>query len=184
MLRSAGEGFKLLLTIGAGTGLIYLLRWFWWRINAWSEIAAMAASFALSLGMFIARKQGAAISDHRALLVTVALTSLVWIGVTLLTRPASRETLVNFYKLVRPAGPGWRGIREEAGVGTSPDSIAQALLGWMLGCVLVYSALFGTGCFIYGNLLAGGVLSALFAASAIGLTVLLSSMLSGAREER
>jgi Na+/proline symporter len=151
-LDNASNAFQLLLSIGAGTGLLYLLRWFWWRINAYSEIAAMASSFLVSLGFFIARKQGAAIGEHTPLLATVAVTTVVWIAVTLATRPAKRETLVAFYRTVRPAGPGWGPVAAEAGVaGGSPDSMAQSLLGWVMGCALVYSALFGSGSALYGN---------------------------------
>jgi len=152
LLDNASNAFQLLLSIGAGTGLLYLLRWFWWRINAYSEIAAMASSFLVALGFFIARKQGVAVGEHTPLLATVAITTAVWIAVTLLTRPAERGTLIAFYRKVRPAGPGWAPVAAEAGVaGGSPDSMAQSLLGWVMGCALVYSALFGTGSALYGN---------------------------------
>lgn len=182
LLTTAGEAFQLLLSIGAGTGLIYLLRWFWWRINAWSEIAAMASSFVLAVGWFAAKRSGAALPDHLMLISTVGATTLVWMAVTYLTRPASRETLIRFYRLVRPAGPGWNSIRAEAGVGPSPDSISHALLGWVLGCVLVYSALFGTGSFLYGNMIGGVVCALLFAVSGVALARLLSLMWAGGRD--
>ena len=151
VLDTARESFELLLSIGAGTGLLYLLRWFWWRINAWSEIAAMVTSFALAAFFFIAGKQGAGIPSHVALLITVGITTAVWVLVAYFGPPTDRATLVHFYRLVRPAGRGWEPVRVEAGVGPSPDSFAQSLLGWMLGCVFVYAALFGTGSYIYGN---------------------------------
>src|SRR5512134_3246139 len=115
VLDSAQESFNLLMSIGAGTGLLYLLRWFWWRVNAWSEIAAMVSSFAVALGFAVASRRGAAIPPHVGLLVTVATTSVVWVAVTFLTRPSDRATLVSFYRLVRPAGPGWTSVRAEAG---------------------------------------------------------------------
>lgn len=149
-LDTAKTTFELLLSVGAGTGLIYLLRWFWWRINAWSEISAMMSSFAVAAAFFIADKMGAHVPPYASLLATVGVTTFVWVAVTLLTQPADRATLVAFYKLVRPAGPGWNEIRKEAGVGASPDSLAQSLLGWALGCAMVYSALFGTGSLLYG----------------------------------
>jgi len=151
VLDTARDSFELLLSIGAGTGLLYLLRWFWWRINAWSEIAAMVTSFALAAFFFIAGKQGAGIPSHIALLITVGITTAVWVLVAYFGPPTDRATLVNFYRLVRPAGRGWEPVRAEAGVGPSPDSFAQSLLGWMFGCVFVYAALFGTGSYIYGN---------------------------------
>jgi len=109
VLDTARESFELLLSIGAGTGLLYLLRWFWWRVNAYSEVAAMAASFVVSLGLFIARKNGLEMASHVSLIWTVAVTTVVWISVTLMTAPADRARLTEFYRLVRPAGPGWTG---------------------------------------------------------------------------
>ena len=170
VLDTARASFELLMSIGAGTGLLYLLRWFWWRINAWAEIAAMASSFVIAVGFFVASRYGAAaIPAHIGLLITIAATTVIWILVSFVTAPTDRATLVNFYRLVRPAGPGWNAIRAESGVGSSPDSIAQSVLGWVLGCTLVYAALFGTGSFLYGRTTQGWVWLALFVASAIGL---------------
>jgi Na+/proline symporter len=168
-LDTAKESFDLILSVGAGTGLIYLLRWFWWRINAWSEVAAMASSFVVAVGFFIARKTGHAVVPHLALIATVAVTTVVWIVVTYATRPVDRATLVAFYRLVRPAGPGWRKIRREAGVGASPDSLPQNLLGWVLGCVFVYAALFGTGSVLYGKTAQAAVWIGLFVVSGVWL---------------
>jgi SSS family solute:Na+ symporter len=168
-LDTAKESFDLILSVGAGTGLIYLLRWFWWRINAWSEVAAMASSFLVAVAFFLARKAGHPVAAHLALITTVAVTTVVWIVVTYATRPVDRATLVAFYRLVRPAGPGWRRIRAEAGIGASPDSLPQALLGWMLGCVFVYAALFGTGSVLYGKAAQAGVWIALFVVSGVWL---------------
>lgn len=151
VLDTARASFELLLSIGAGTGLLYLLRWFWWRINAWSEIAAMGTSFLMAAAFFFMAKRGAGPAAHVSLIITVAVTTLVWVSVSFLTPPTERSRLVAFYRLVRPAGPGWASVRREAGVAASPDSIAQSLLGWVLGCVFVYAALFGTGSFLYGH---------------------------------
>ena len=151
-LGTAKEAFDLILSIGAGTGLLYLARWFWWRVSAWSEIAAMVSSFVVALGFFIARKQGLDVASHVALIVTVFTTTVVWVAVTLAGSPADRETLVKFFRLVRPAGPGWKPIEREAGVTGSTDSLPQALLGWMFGCVFVYAALFGTGSLLFGKM--------------------------------
>jgi Na+/proline symporter len=172
-LETARESFDLILSIGAGTGLIYLLRWFWWRINAWSEVAAMASSFLVALGFFAARKAGHPVPPHVALLTTVAATTVVWIAVTYATRPTDRERLLSFYRLVRPAGPGWRGIREAAGVGPSPDSLPQCLLGWVAGCLFVYAALFGAGSALYGRTGSAVVWIALFIGSGAVLARLL-----------
>ncbi len=150
-LSTASEAFQLLLSVGAGTGLIYLLRWFWWRINAWSEISAMVSSFLIAFGFFVAKKMGVAIPDPVPLLVTVAATTIVWVTVTMLTKPADRASLVRFYELTRPAGPGWNVIRTESNLPPSSDSIPQMMLGWTAGVMFVYAGLFGTGSFIYGR---------------------------------
>jgi len=173
VLDTARSSFELLLSIGAGTGLLYLLRWFWWRINAWSEIAAMATSFLLASFFFIAGKQGAGVPSHIALIITVAVTTVVWVLVAYLTPPADRATLVNFYRLIRPGGRGWEPIRKEAGVAPDPGGFTQSLLGWMLGCVFVYAALFGTGSFLYGNTSIALFWLAALAVSGIGLARIL-----------
>ncbi len=180
VLESAQGNFALLLSIGAGTGLLYLLRWFWWRINAWSEISAMASSFLVAVGFFVARKMGSTIPEHVSLLLTVATTTIVWVAVTLMTKPTSRETLVSFYTLVRPAGPGWKSIRAETGIEASPDSLPMSLLGWVLGCTFVYAALFGAGSFLYGKTSQGAVWLVLFVLSGVGLGLILPRLWQGA----
>ncbi len=176
LLSTAQDAFDLLLQIGAGTGLIYLLRWFWWRINAWSEIAAMAASFAMAVALLIAKKFELTLPSHIALVVTVAATTIIWVIVTFASRPVDRDTLIRFYRLVRPAGPGWSEVRKGTEVPAAADSLPQAFLGWVLGCLLVYAALFGTGSFLYGNMTAGVAFSVVFLASAVALSLLLSAM--------
>ncbi|HZI29226.1 MAG TPA: sodium:solute symporter family protein [Gemmatimonadaceae bacterium] len=178
VLDTATESFQLLLSIGAGTGLLYLLRWFWWRVNAYSEIAAMAASFVVSLGLFIARKNGLEMASHVSLIWTVVITTLVWITTTLVTAPTDRAKLAEFYRLVRPAGPGWDMIRKESGLPPSPDSMANSLLGWVLGCLFVYAALFGTGSYIYGRTGQALMWTVVFVVCAAGLWRLLSKMWS------
>ncbi|MEO6923245.1 MAG: sodium:solute symporter family protein, partial [Bryocella sp.] len=113
-LSTASDAFQLLLSVGAGTGLIYLLRWFWWRINAWSEISAMASSFIVAIGFFVAEKMGHGAAEPIPLLTTVAITTVVWVTVTIFTSPADHATLLRFYELTRPAGPGWKAIRAES----------------------------------------------------------------------
>jgi solute:Na+ symporter, SSS family len=168
-LGTAKEAFDLILSIGAGTGLLYLLRWFWWRVSAWSEMAAMISSFVVALGFFVARKNGVDIPAHVSLLVTVAATTVVWVVTTLVAPPTDRETLIKFYSTVRPAGPGWTTIRDTAGVGASPDSLPQALLGWVCGCAFVYAALFGTGSLLYGRLPQFGLWLVVLIASGAGM---------------
>src|SRR5205823_253277 len=130
-------------------GLIYLLRWFWWRVNAWSEISAMISSFVISFALFVARKNGVALSDSLALIASVAATTIVWVSVTLLTPPTDIEVLRRFYKLTTPAGPGWNPVRGGTALPPSPDSMPQMLLGWTAGVTFVYAGLFGTGSAIY-----------------------------------
>jgi solute:Na+ symporter, SSS family len=151
-LSTASEAFQLLLSVGAGTGLIYLLRWFWWRINAWSEISAMISSFLISLAFFVAKKLGADIPDPVPLLTTVGVTTVVWITVTLMTAPVDHATLLRFYELTRPAGRGWAAFRAESALPPSPDSLPQMMLGWTAGVMFVYAGLFGTGSLIYGRI--------------------------------
>jgi SSS family solute:Na+ symporter len=173
VLESARQSFQLMLSVGAGTGLIYLLRWYWWRINAWSEVAAMAGSFAIAAGFFVAERQGAAIPAHLSLLATVAATTAIWVAATLLTPATERSRLVAFYEHVRPAGPGWRSVREEAGLPPSADSLPQMLLGWVLGCAFIYAALFGSGSFLYGKVAQGTVWLVVFVVSGAWLARLL-----------
>jgi Na+/proline symporter len=169
LLSTAGEAFQLLLSIGAGTGLIYLLRWFWWRINAWSEIAAMASSFSIALALFVARKSGLDLSSHAALVWSVALTTVVWVVVTFLTKPADTETLRRFYRKVRPAGRGWAKVIGADEVDGTRDDLSLALLGWVCGCTFVYSALFGTGALLYGQGLQATVCLVVTVGAGLGL---------------
>jgi Na+/proline symporter len=180
LLTTASAAFQLLLTIGAGTGLIYLLRWFWWRINAWSEISAMAASFVISVTIFVLGKLGHPISPEIALIFTVAATTAVWVIVTLVTEPVDRATLEKFYALTRPAGKGWDAIRRNTNLPASPDSPSQMLLGWTAGCVFVYSALFGAGNLIYGRSGMGAICVVAAGVSGLVLYRVISRMFSGA----
>ncbi len=180
VLETARQSFDLLLAIGAGTGLLYLLRWFWWRITAWSEIAAMASSFIIAVSIAIAQKNGANIPTSIALLISVGLTSLVWLAVAWFGPRTDRATLLSFYKLVRPSGPGWTDIRRESGVAAAPDSLPQALLAWMLGLAFVYGALFGVGSFLFGNTTAAALWGTLAVLSGLALLRVVPRLWSGA----
>ena len=173
VLDTARQAFDLMLSVGAGTGLIYLLRWFWWRISAWSEIAAMVSSFVVSTGFFLAAKNGHGVPSHVSLLATVICTTVVWLVVTYLTKPTDAATLEAFYRRVRPAGPGWTAVRTATGLGPSPDSLPQSLLGWVLGCLFVYAAMFGTGSILYGKWPQASLWIAVFAVSGFFLARLL-----------
>jgi SSS family solute:Na+ symporter len=155
-LDTAKDAFDVILQVGAGTGLLYLVRWFWWRVNAWCEVVAMVSSFAVSLSILIMARNGVHLSTHVALLVTIACTTVCWIITAYVGPETDRRTLVAFYTRVRPFGPGWERIRLEAGIGrdelrTTRDNIPLALIGWVSGCTAVWSALFTVGNFLYGR---------------------------------
>ena len=169
LLDTARDAFGLLISIGAGTGLIYLLRWYWWRINAWSEISAMSASFVVALCFFIAGKLGHAASSTTILLVTVSITTVVWLTVTFLTPADDQQTLARFYNKVRPAGPGWQRVRVAGSLPPSPDSPTQAFASWILGLAAIYGVLFATGAFVYGKVLPGTVWLVVALAATLGL---------------
>ena len=157
-LENALQAFQILLQIGAGTGLVFLLRWFWWRINAWSELSAMVISFLVAIYFqFVHTALGfEAIDASLQLVLGVLVTSVGWVTVTFLTAPADAETLRSFHALIRPMGRGWAG----AGLGLEPDdgdSPTAAFLAWFLGLTVVYGAIFGTGYLLYGQLMLAGV---------------------------
>jgi Na+/proline symporter len=182
VLESAKQSFDLLLAIGAGTGLLYLLRWFWWRITAWSEIAAMGTSFVLAIALAIAQKNGVQFPSAVGLLLSVGITTAVWLAVAYFGPRTDRATLLSFYRLVRPAGPGWADIRREAGVPAAPDSLPQALLGWVLGLAFVYGALFGVGSMLFGHTTIGAIWLTVTAISGFGLVRLLPRLWAGSSD--
>ena len=155
-LQNALQAFQILLQIGAGTGLVFLLRWFWWRINAWSEVAAMLISFLVALYFqFLHTRLGLPAMDPSMQLVTgVVITTIGWVTVTLLTPPAKEETLRTFYTEIRPFGKGWREVLALGPEDPGPEKggVAAGFIGWFLGLVTVYGALFGTGFILYGRL--------------------------------
>jgi Na+/proline symporter len=168
-LESALKTFEILLQIGAGTGLIFLMRWFWWRINAWSEISGMIISFLVAVYFqFVHQALGFAPLDPWAtLLIGVAITTVGWVTVTLLTPPAETATLQAFYDRIRPFGHGWRTAVRTAPV--EQDSLAAAFACWFLGCVTVYGTLFATGFLLYGRATPGLVCAAAALLGAVGL---------------
>jgi SSS family solute:Na+ symporter len=174
VLDTAKDAFDVILQIGAGTGLLYLVRWFWWRVNAWCEVVAMVSSFGVSIGLLALAKSGAGLSTHLALIVTIAVTTACWVVTAYLGPETDRAVLVEFYRKVRPAGPGWTAIRAAAGVSsderTVGENIPLALLGWVAGCTTIWAALFTVGNFLYGRQGYGIALLGVFIAS--GLTLL------------
>ena len=168
-LDTASAGFRLLISIGAGTGLLYLLRWYWWRVNAAAEIAAMFASFITAVGFEVANSQGMAVAPHISLLVTVGVTTVVWISAAFLGPQTDQKVIESFYRLVRPAGPGWNAVRAATGLGPSPDSLPQAMLGWVMGIFFVYGALFGVGAWLIGNSSLAAIWAVIFVVSGAGV---------------
>ena len=167
-LENAVQAFQILLQVGAGTGLIFLLRWFWWRINAWSEISAMIISFLVAVWFqFIHVRVGLPpIDPSLQLVLGVAITTVGWVSVTFLTRPTAPATLQSFYDRIHPFAYGWR-----RAVQTRPDddSLTAALASWFLGCVVVYGALIGTGFGVYGQMGLAALCLSVAAAAALGL---------------
>jgi Na+/proline symporter len=167
LLDTAKDAFDIILQIGAGTGLLYLVRWFWWRVNAWCEIVAMISSLAVSIVLLVLARQGVVFSAHVALVVTVAITTVCWVVTAYVGPQTDERVLVEFYRKVRPFGPGWENIRRQAGVGIEPagENIPTALLGWFAGCTAIWSALFAVGNFLYGRTGQALVLTVVFAVS-------------------
>ena len=163
-LTSAGQAFTLLLMIGAGTGMIYILRWFWWRINAYTEIVAMVSSLCIA---FYFNFFDQSFAGWEKIVIGAILTTVVWILATYFTPPDNDETLQNFVKKVNPGGPGWS--KYSQGVSSEPWPVPNGILCMILGCTAVYSVLLGVGQLIYGEPL-GLILIGLAGVSAFGLT--------------
>lgn len=157
VLDSAKSAFDIILQVGAGTGLLYLIRWFWWRINAWCEVVAMISSFVISVLFVILTKQGIYTgSSASTLIITIAATTVCWVAAAYLAPQTDQATLIEFYRKVRPAGPGWAPIRQAAGLSASElakvgDSMPLALVGWVAGSMTIWSSLFTVGNFLYGR---------------------------------
>jgi len=186
--------FHVLLQVGAGTGLLYILRWFWWRMNVWSEVTAMVVSFLVAiffqlgsgpLGLESAM-EGAGwfrVMDFTSwkMILGIIVTTVAWVAVTYLTKPVDERTLIEFCRKIRPGGPGWKkieaaaraaGVEAEAGGWNVP----VGLLCMMLGCLMVWAALFGMGYLLYGRILLGCVMAGVAVMSGCGLIGLMPKM--------
>jgi solute:Na+ symporter, SSS family len=179
-LGSIVAGWEIVLTIGAGTGGVYLLRWYWWRINAWSEIAAMATAIAVTALLSLTKpfSGDTVVLFAKNSLVTTAVTSLVWVVVTFLTKPEREDVLVKFYRHVRPYVAGWKPVAQLAQDVPQTRDLGRNLLSWALGCGMVYLALFGSGKMLLGRLGLGFVLLVFAAICA----ALLSRLMPRAKE--
>ena len=165
---SISGAWQLLISIGAGTGLVLLLRWYWWRINAWSEIAAMTAALVVSLSLrfgFGPLDANPEAANAKILLITVACTTAAWVIATFVTEPESDETLINFYRRTRPSLWGWRPIAAKVPDVKPTRDGAWNFVDWICGCTMVYGALFGVGKIIFGEPVMGGLMLALAAAA-------------------
>jgi Na+/proline symporter len=171
LLDTAKDAFDIILQIGAGTGLLYLVRWFWWRVNAWCEVVAMLSSFAISVLLLILARNGMGLSTHVALMATVAATTVCWLAAAYLAPQTDQRVLIDFYRRVRPFGPGWAPVRIAAGITdrdetTEGANIPLALAGWVAGSFMIWSSLFAVGNVLYGRWTQAAVTIAVFVVSA------------------
>lgn len=152
-LDTARQGFELLLQIGAGTGLLFLLRWFWHRINVWSELTAMIVSFVVAVyfAEIHVRLGFESFTAWQTLVIGVAITTTAWVVVTFLTKPADQETLQRYYDKIRPMGRGWKHVVDVSAGGPEEGTVTASFLAWFLGLGMVYGALFSVGYFLYGE---------------------------------
>jgi len=183
VLTNALQLFDIILMFGAGTGLIFILRWFWWRINAWSEISAMLVSGIVSillnftfLGNYFFGDDGL-MPSYAKFPTVVLVTTIVWVAVTYLTRAESKEVLQNFYKKIQPGGPGWTKVIDDASdenivlIDSNEGwSVPSGIIAMLIGCVLIYSIMFATGYWIYGDYSLAIILTGVALVSAVALS--------------
>jgi len=163
-LENQLQAFQIMLNIGAGTGLIFILRWFWWRINAFSELTAMVVSFLAALYFEFLAPQD--LADWQVTCLSVGVTTFAWLLATFVFQPASAETLQSFYQLIQPGGPGWARVKAQLtgdqnfnDIPASP--LTQGISAMFLGCAAIYGLLFATGSLLFGHFIAGGAYSLL-----------------------
>lgn len=188
-LTNAIQAFQIMLQVGAGTGLLFILRWFWWRINPWSELAAMVASFVVAL---VLQFTDVAVGwpEYQRIWVGVLVTTIVWVGVTFATPPVDAATLREFVRKTNPGGPGWqtvidRAAREGAPITPLHDAtnIPRGLLCALLGTIVVYASIFGVGMFLYARPLAGTVLTVVAIAAVVALLKVWQGMADSVRRK-
>jgi Na+/proline symporter len=172
-LTNVKQVFDIIIMFGAGTGLLFILRWFWWRINAWSEIAAMFSSGVISillnftsLGTILFASETGVFPTWFKFPIVVLITTIIWLIVTYITQPDTKEVLYSFYQKIQPGGPGWKKVitnakseNIELQIKAEGWSVPSGILAMLLGCVLIYSCLFATGFWIYGEIINALLLS-------------------------
>jgi Na+/proline symporter len=170
-LSNALQGFEIMLQVGAGTGLLFILRWFWWRINAVSEIVAMVVSFIVAVTLKVG---DFGLASWQQLLLGVGITTICWVTAALLTPPADSATLQQFCRRIHPGGPGWRSVYRQLAANNEVPAgdavnIPRGILCMVLGCIAVYSVLFATGFWLYGQALSATVLALVATGAAAGI---------------
>jgi Na+/proline symporter len=184
LLQNALQLFEVLLVFGAGTGLIFILRWFWWRINAWSEITAMFASGIISISLKLTPAGPWLFDANEGILPSwteypfvVLVTTAIWLGATYITQPESKEVLRKFYKKIQPGGPGWTKVirdaeKDQQEIANKGEkwSVPAGIWAMLLGCVLIYTCMFATGFWIYGDYVQAAILTAVALVSGYSLS--------------
>jgi Na+/proline symporter len=179
VLQNALQAFHILLQIGAGTGLIFILRWFWWRINAWTEITGMVVSFLVAVYLEIVHtKLGYdPLPAYQNLIIGVSITTACWLIVTLLTRPTDDKVLRSFYRLVRPGGKGWDVVLARAQQDgdpitetATPGDLPRGIVCMIAGCLGVYSTVFAAGYYMYGQITYGIIYTVIAVAAVVTLS--------------
>ena len=188
-MTSSQQAFQVLLSIGAGTGLLYIVRWFWSRVSAWCEVTAMAASLVSAAGFPYLEKLGwlPHLGFAQTTLLQVGFTTMCWLVAALVAPQTDRATLIAFYKKVHPAGPGWTKVRLEAGVTEADaalhgDHMGMAALGWVSGCAVIWSSLFAIGNFLYGRTSLALLLSGVFVVSGLVLLYVINHLWDGKKD--
>ena len=189
-LTSAQDAFQILLSIGAGTGLLYIVRWFWWRVSAWCEITAMVASLLSAVGLLYINPVFKLHLDFaQKTLLQVTFTTVCWLISAFFAPQTERAKLIEFYKRVHPAGPGWAKVRAEANVTSAEvalhgDHMGLATLGWVSGCAVIWSSLFCIGNFLYGRVNLAFLLLSVFIVSGLALLYVIRSLWSNGSQPK
>ncbi len=165
-VKAVEDAWKLMLALGAGTGMVFILRWYWWRINAWSEISSMIASFVIATALYITKIP---LKDYEIILITAFASLAVWLFVTFVTSPERPEVLERFYRIARPGGVLWGPIKRRLPEVETDKNLFVNFLAWLFGAAMIYSALFGIGSLVLGNTLTGLIL--LFGSLGCGLVI-------------